>query len=205
MIVRNLVEDLADGEILAELLKQLRPQAIPKLIEGTTEKAKLVNLEHIKYERTGDATKTIATKVTSDEPESTDKLSEVTGEPYRIVLGPDEFDEVYGSDEKRPELIKKLLTFASAELSWMHDGAPDLDVARKCSDFDDGVNFILLVGTLGSFFVPMNQYNYRPNNDTHKASIGITSLHNVQFAISLLRDLGADTSRIRAEGKISVS
>ncbi|PIK51791.1 putative beta-parvin-like isoform X3 [Apostichopus japonicus] len=100
----------------------------------------------------------------------------------------DAFDTLFDHAPDKLNVVKKsLVTFANKHLNKLHIEVTDLD-----NQFDDGVFFILLMGLLEGYFVPLHCYHMTPENFEEK-------VHNVNFAFELMEDAGLPKAKARAE------
>ena len=69
-----------------------------------------------------------------------------------------------------------------------------MQVTDLALQFHDGVYLILLLGSLGDFYVPMNQYHLTPISDAMK-------VQNAEVCLQLLEKMGLSRNGINARGK----
>ncbi|KAJ3147248.1 hypothetical protein HDU86_008084 [Geranomyces michiganensis] len=131
-------------------------------------------------------------KITGDDVKSTGM------EPVELVLGtkedgtggvavaaePDAFDKLFAQPEKIAEVTKLLLEFINSQLEVLNIRLNNLIKV-------EGVYLILLIGTLGNFFVPLHHYTLTPSTLAAK-------IENARFALSMMSDLNIDITRINA-------
>lgn len=105
----------------------------------------------------------------------------------------DAFDTLFDHAPDKLNVVKKsLVTFANKHLNKLNIEVTDLD-----SQFDDGVFFILLMGLLEGYFVPIHCYHMTPSNFEEK-------VHNVNFAFELMEDAGLSKAKARAEDIVNL-
>lgn len=92
----------------------------------------------------------------------------------------DAIDDLFDlNDPERIQLVQeKLIQFINKHLRGINIQVTDLAL-----QLHDGVYIILLMGCLGGFYVPMNQYHLTPINDDMK-------VRNAEVCIELLEKLG---------------
>ncbi|KAI8824816.1 uncharacterized protein EV422DRAFT_234264 [Fimicolochytrium jonesii] len=95
---------------------------------------------------------------------------------------PDAFDKLFAMPEKMPEVTKLLLEFLNSQLEGLNIRLNTL-AKLEC------VYLILLIGTMGNFFVPLHHYALTPTTLAAK-------IDNAKFAISMMSDLEIDVTRI---------
>ncbi|XP_057312668.1 alpha-parvin-like [Hydractinia symbiolongicarpus] len=98
----------------------------------------------------------------------------------------DAFDTLFDHAPEKLVVVKKSLQgFVNKHLSKL-----DLQIINLDTQFSDGVNFILLIGLLEGYFVPLHLFYMTPQSFDHK-------VHNVQFAMELVQDAGLQKPRIK--------
>ncbi|XP_004346738.1 hypothetical protein CAOG_05053 [Capsaspora owczarzaki ATCC 30864] len=100
----------------------------------------------------------------------------------------DVIDDLFeANDPERLQLIQeKLVQFVNNHLRKISVQVTDLAL-----QFHDGVYLILLLGSLGDFYVPMNMYHLTPINDDMK-------VHNAEVCLQLLEKMGLSRNGIYA-------
>ena len=68
-----------------------------------------------------------------------------------------------------------------------------IQVQDLAKQFQDGSAFLLLIGKLGNFFIPLQRYYLSPSSAEEK-------LHNVLLAIRLLSSMGLSATKWNAQG-----
>jgi len=91
----------------------------------------------------------------------------------------DAFDELFepGAEAKLETVKKLLLTFVNKHLEKI-----GVQISNIGNQFHDGVYLIMLIGSLGNFFVPLYNYHIAPTTTEMK-------VHNVTFAFKLMDTL----------------
>jgi len=89
------------------------------------------------------------------------------------------FDDLFepGSEAKLDTVKKLLLGFVNKHLIKL-----GVQISNFGNQFHDGVYLIMLIGSLGNFFVPLYNYNIAPTSTEMK-------IHNVTFAFKLVDSL----------------
>ncbi|KAJ3293340.1 hypothetical protein HK104_004538 [Borealophlyctis nickersoniae] len=100
---------------------------------------------------------------------------------------PDAFDKLFDSTERMKEVTRLLLEFVNTHLEGLNIRINNLTKLESAF-------LVLLIGSLGDFFVPVYFYDLTPGSTAAK-------LENVRFAISMMAELGIDVKRINASGK----
>ncbi|XP_047141160.1 alpha-parvin isoform X1 [Hydra vulgaris] len=97
----------------------------------------------------------------------------------------DAFDTLFDHAPEKLAVVKKSLQgFVNKHLSKL-----DLQIQNLDTQFNDGVNFILLIGLLEGYFVPLYQFHMTPQSSHQK-------VHNVQFSLQLIEDAGLQKPRV---------
>lgn len=105
----------------------------------------------------------------------------------------DAFDTLFDHAPDKLNVVKKsLVTFANKHLNKLNIEVSDLD-----NQFDDGVFFILLLGLLEGYYVPLHCYHMTPESFEEK-------VHNVNFAFELMEDAGLPKAKARAEDIVNL-
>lgn len=92
----------------------------------------------------------------------------------------DDFDSLVDTAPEKIHHVKRnLLQFANSLLCKVSIQVENLD-----TDFCNGINFILLIGLIQGFFVPLHEYNYKSVDTEEK------KLKNVTLALELLDEMG---------------
>jgi len=79
-----------------------------------------------------------------------------------------------GSEAKLETVKKLLLGFVNKHLVKM-----GIQISNVANQFHDGVYLIMLIGSLGNYFVPLYNYHIAPTSTEMK-------MHNVTFAFKLI-------------------
>ena len=66
----------------------------------------------------------------------------------------------------------------------------DLQIEELDKQFSDGVNFILLIGLLEGYFVPLHLYSMTPQSEEEK-------VNNVKLGMELIQDAGLQKPRVK--------
>jgi len=100
----------------------------------------------------------------------------------------DAFDTLFDHAPEKLVVVKKSLQgFVNKHLSKL-----DLHIQNLDNQFSDGVNFILLIGLLEGYYVPLHLFSMTPNSFDQK-------VHNVEFALQLVEDAGLPKPRSKPE------
>ncbi|XP_063970796.1 beta-parvin-like isoform X1 [Lytechinus pictus] len=100
----------------------------------------------------------------------------------------DAFDTLFDHAPDKLNVVKKsLIAFANKHLNKLNLEVLDLD-----NQFHDGVFFILLMGLLEGYYVPLHCYHMTPTTFEEK-------VHNVNLALDLMDDAGLPKAKARAE------
>ncbi|XP_038048958.1 beta-parvin-like isoform X1 [Patiria miniata] len=105
----------------------------------------------------------------------------------------DAFDTLFDHAPDKLNVVKKsLISFANKHLNKINLEVTDLD-----NQFHDGVYFILLMGLLEGYYVPLYHYHVTPTLFEEK-------VHNVSFALDLMDDAGLPKAKARAEDVVNL-
>lgn len=105
----------------------------------------------------------------------------------------DAFDTLFDHAPDKLNVVKKsLIAFANKHLNKLNLEVMDLD-----SQFHDGVFFILLMGLLEGYYVPLHCYHMTPTTFEEK-------VHNVNLALDLMDDAGLPKAKARAEDVVNL-
>ncbi|KAI0218915.1 Beta-parvin [Lamellibrachia satsuma] len=122
-------------------------------------------------------------------------LEEITG-TNEVISGTferDAFDTLFDHAPDKLNVVKRsLINFASRHLNKIN-----LEVTELESQFHDGVYFVLLVGLLEGYFVPLYSFHLTPTDFEQK-------VHNVNFAFQLMMDAGLPQPKARAEDIVNL-
>ncbi|XP_072164601.1 beta-parvin-like [Diadema setosum] len=105
----------------------------------------------------------------------------------------DAFDTLFDHAPDKLNVVKKsLISFANKHLNKLNLEVMDLD-----TQFHDGVFFILLMGLLEGYYVPLHCYHMTPTTFDEK-------VHNVNLALDLMDDAGLPKAKARAEDVVNL-
>ncbi|TPX48402.1 hypothetical protein SeLEV6574_g02057 [Synchytrium endobioticum] len=99
---------------------------------------------------------------------------------------PDAFDKLFEDRDKVAQVSLLIREFVNQKFEGMN-----IEVDHLALEFHDGVYLILLIGTMGHFFVPLNFYHLSPKNAAQK-------LENVRFAFKLMAEMEISTVNFNA-------
>jgi len=98
----------------------------------------------------------------------------------------DAFDTLFDHAPEKLVVVKKSLQgFVNKHLMKL-----DLQIDELDKQFSDGVNFILLIGLLEGYFVPLHLYSMTPQSEDEKVT-------NVKLAMELIQDAGLQKPRVK--------
>uniref|UniRef100_A0A8B9MQI0 Parvin beta n=1 Tax=Accipiter nisus TaxID=211598 RepID=A0A8B9MQI0_9AVES len=101
----------------------------------------------------------------------------------------DAFDTLFDHAPDKLSVVKKsLITFVNKHLNKLN-----LEVTELETQFADGVYLVLLMGLLEDYFVPLHNFYLTPESFDQK-------VHNVSFAFELMQDGGLKKPKARPEG-----
>jgi len=104
----------------------------------------------------------------------------------------DAFDTLFDHAPEKLSVVKKSLQgFVNKHL-----GKLSLEVSNLDKQFHDGVYFILLIGLLEGYFVPLHLFYLTPKGFDQK-------VHNVEFALELLQDAGLGKPKAKPQDIVS--
>ncbi|XP_078719660.1 beta-parvin-like isoform X2 [Lampetra fluviatilis] len=192
IIVKNLEEDLYDGQVLQKLLvihsKNL--VAILHLLVALAihYRAPIRLPEHVTIQllvvqkRGGSLqTRQVQEKITTT-------TESMTGRFER-----DAFDTLFDHAPDKLNVVKKsLITFVNKHLNKLN-----LEVTELETQFADGVYLVLLMGLLEGYFVPLYGFYLTPDSFDQK-------VHNVTFAFELMQDGGLGKPKARPEDVVNL-
>uniref|UniRef100_A0A8C5X2F6 Parvin beta n=1 Tax=Malurus cyaneus samueli TaxID=2593467 RepID=A0A8C5X2F6_9PASS len=100
----------------------------------------------------------------------------------------DAFDTLFDHAPDKLSVVKKsLITFVNKHLNKLN-----LEVTELETQFADGVYLVLLMGLLEDYFVPLHNFYLTPESFDQK-------VHNVSFAFELMQDGGLKKPKARPE------
>uniref|UniRef100_A0A8D0B4V1 Parvin, alpha a n=1 Tax=Sander lucioperca TaxID=283035 RepID=A0A8D0B4V1_SANLU len=201
IIVKDLAEDLYDGQVLQKLFEKLEGEKLNVAEVTQSEIAQKQKLQTV-LERINDSlklsTRNIRWNVDSVHAKSIVAilhllvaLSQHFRAPIRL---PDHVSIQIVVVQKREGIlqsrqIQEEITERDA-FDTLFDHAPDkLNVVKK---FADGVYLVLLMGLLEGYFVPLYNFFLTPENFDQK-------VHNVSFSFELMQDGGLERPKPRPE------
>uniref|UniRef100_A0A8D3B1E8 Parvin, alpha a n=1 Tax=Scophthalmus maximus TaxID=52904 RepID=A0A8D3B1E8_SCOMX len=201
IIVKDLAEDLYDGQVLQKLFEKLEGEKLNVAEVTQSEIAQKQKLQTV-LERINDSlklsTRNIRWNVDSVHAKSIVAilhllvaLSQHFRAPIRL---PDHVSIQVVVVQKREGIlqsrqIQEEITERDA-FDTLFDHAPDkLNVVKK---FADGVYLVLLMGLLEGYFVPLYNFFLTPENFDQK-------VHNVSFSFELMQDGGLERPKPRPE------
>uniref|UniRef100_A0A8C8ZEF7 Parvin beta n=1 Tax=Prolemur simus TaxID=1328070 RepID=A0A8C8ZEF7_PROSS len=105
----------------------------------------------------------------------------------------DAFDTLFDHAPDKLSVVKKsLITFVNKHLNKLN-----LEVTELETQFADGVYLVLLVGLLEDYFVPLHNFYLTPDSFDQK-------VHNVSFAFELMLDGGLKKPKARPEDVVNL-
>jgi parvin len=100
----------------------------------------------------------------------------------------DVFDKLFAEAPEKLEAVKRsLCQFANKVLLEL-----DINVNDIGSQFHNGVNFILMMGLLEGYFIPLHLYHYNPTTVDNK-------IDNVRLAFKLMSSCGLDQTKVNPQ------
>jgi len=115
---------------------------------------------------------------------------EITGvqEEFGLRGERDAFDTLFDHAPDKLQVVKKsLLTFVNKHLNKINLEVSDLE-----TQFQDGVDLVLLMGLLEGYFVPLYSFHLTPNSFEQR-------VHNVAFSFELMEQAGLPRPKSRPE------
>uniref|UniRef100_A0A8C1C0T6 Parvin, alpha a n=2 Tax=Cyprinus carpio TaxID=7962 RepID=A0A8C1C0T6_CYPCA len=205
IIVKDLAEDLYDGQVLQKLFEKLEGEKLNVAEVTQSEIAQKQKLQTV-LERINDAlkvsTRSIKWNVDSVHAKSIVailhllvELSQHFRAPIRL---PDHVSIQVVVVQKREGILqsRQVMEKITGNTEYrdafdtLFDHAPDkLNVVKK---FADGVYLVLLMGLLEGYFVPLYNFFLTPENFDQK-------VHNVSFSFELMQDGGLERPKPRPE------
>uniref|UniRef100_A0A8C5FR37 Parvin, alpha a n=1 Tax=Gadus morhua TaxID=8049 RepID=A0A8C5FR37_GADMO len=211
IIVKDLAEDLYDGQVLQKLFEKLEGEKLNVAEVTQSEIAQKQKLQTV-LERINDSikvsTRSIRWNVDSVHAKSIVAilhllvaLSQHFRAPIRlpdhvsiqvVVVQKreerDAFDTLFDHAPDKLNVVKKtLITFVNKHLNKLN-----LEVSELDTQFADGVYLVLLMGLLEGYFVPLYNFFLTPENFDQK-------VHNVSFSFELMQDGGLERPKPRPE------
>uniref|UniRef100_A0A8B9RG99 Parvin alpha n=1 Tax=Astyanax mexicanus TaxID=7994 RepID=A0A8B9RG99_ASTMX len=222
IIVKDLAEDLYDGQVLQKLFEKLEGEKLNVAEVTQSEIAQKQKLQTV-LERINDALK-VSTRNTKWNVDSVHAKSMVAILHLLVALS-----QHFRAPIRLPDHVSiQVVVVQVRALRWTHfcslslerdafdtlfDHAPDklsvvkktlitfvnkhlnklnLEVAELDTQFADGVYLVLLMGLLEGYFVPLYNFFLTPENFEQK-------VHNVSFAFELMQDGGLERPKPRPE------
>uniref|UniRef100_A0A3B4BCC4 Calponin-homology (CH) domain-containing protein n=1 Tax=Periophthalmus magnuspinnatus TaxID=409849 RepID=A0A3B4BCC4_9GOBI len=213
IIVKDLAEDLYDGQVLQKLFEKLEGEKLNVAEVTQSEIAQKQKLQTV-LERINDSlklsTRSIRWNVDSVHAKSIvailhllvalsqhfrapirlpDHVSiQVVVVQVRYSAERDAFDTLFDHAPDKLNVVKKtLITFVNKHLNKLN-----LEVSELDTQFADGVYLVLLMGLLEGYFVPLYNFFLTPENFDQK-------VHNVSFSFELMQDGGLERPKPRPE------
>uniref|UniRef100_A0A1A9VVU8 Calponin-homology (CH) domain-containing protein n=1 Tax=Glossina austeni TaxID=7395 RepID=A0A1A9VVU8_GLOAU len=105
----------------------------------------------------------------------------------------DAFDTLFDCAPEKLTVVKKsLITFVNKHLSKLN-----FEINELSTDFRDGVYLCLLMGLLGGFFVPLQEFHLTPQDADQM-------INNVAFSFNLMQDVGLPRPKARPEDIVNM-
>uniref|UniRef100_A0A8K9XI69 Parvin alpha n=1 Tax=Oncorhynchus mykiss TaxID=8022 RepID=A0A8K9XI69_ONCMY len=204
IIVKDLAEDLYDGQVLQKLFEKLEGEKLNVAEVTQSEIAQKQKLQTV-LERINDSIKVSARSIKWNVDSVHAKsivailhllvaLSQHFRAPIRlpdhvsIQVVRDAFDTLFDHAPDKLNVVKKtLITFVNKHLNKLN-----LEVAELDTQFADGVYLVLLMGLLEGYFVPLYNFFLTPENFEQQ-------VHNVSFSFELMQDGGLERPKPRPE------
>ncbi|KAJ3393148.1 hypothetical protein HDU92_007979 [Lobulomyces angularis] len=217
--VKDITNDMADGQILACLIESLTGDHIVEWETTTSEKGKGLNfMKLVKYlkENLNISEDTTWSRMGIYERDHSSilkllvNLSHVVGANLNLpsnvsiaVMKSITLDGVQKNkttineitaDEslfrvEKTDLLDEFDEFVNDQLNPIK-----IQVNNLMEDLENGINLIILTGIVGNFFVQIDYFN---QNKTTK-SLAVSKLENVKFALSLMSSIGINVSKFSA-------
>uniref|UniRef100_A0A673GIU4 Protein-methionine sulfoxide oxidase mical2b-like n=1 Tax=Sinocyclocheilus rhinocerous TaxID=307959 RepID=A0A673GIU4_9TELE len=212
IIVKDLAEDLYDGQVLQKLFEKLEGEKLNVAEVTQSEIAQKQKLQTV-LERINDAlkvsTRSIKWNVDSVHAKTPIRLPDhvsiqvvVVQKREGILQSRQVMEKITGNTEakilaeltflNKPDhicicFLQTLITFVNKHLNKLN-----LEVAELDTQFADGVYLVLLMGLLEGYFVPLYNFFLTPENFDQK-------VHNVSFSFELMQDGGLERPKPRPE------
>uniref|UniRef100_A0A8C1WX52 Parvin, alpha a n=1 Tax=Cyprinus carpio TaxID=7962 RepID=A0A8C1WX52_CYPCA len=211
IIVKDLAEDLYDGQVLQKLFEKLEGEKLNVAEVTQSEIAQKQKLQTV-LEKINDAlkvsTRSIKWNVDSVHTKSVVAILHLLVELSQHFRAPirlpdhvsiqvvvvqvcnqrDAFDTLLDHAPDKLNVVKKtLITFVNKHLNKLN-----LEVAELDTQFADGVYLVLLMGLLEGYFVPLYNFFLTPENFDQK-------VHNVSFSFELMQDGDLERPKPRPE------
>uniref|UniRef100_A0A5G2R583 Parvin alpha n=1 Tax=Sus scrofa TaxID=9823 RepID=A0A5G2R583_PIG len=207
IIVKDLAEDLYDGQVLQKLFEKLESEKLNVAEVTQSEIAQKQKLQTV-LEKINETLKlpprSIKWNVDSVHAKSLVAilhllvaLSQYFRAPIRlpdhvsiqvVVVQVNAFDTLFDHAPDKLNVVKKtLITFVNKHLNKLN-----LEVTELETQFADGVYLVLLMGLLEGYFVPLHSFFLTPDSFEQKVL-------NVSFAFELMQDGGLEKPKPRPE------
>uniref|UniRef100_A0A9J8AHN8 Parvin, alpha b n=1 Tax=Cyprinus carpio carpio TaxID=630221 RepID=A0A9J8AHN8_CYPCA len=204
IIVKDLAEDLYDGQVLQKLFENLEGEKLNVTEVTQCEIGQKQKLQTV-LEKINDTLKVSSRNIKWNVDSVHAKnivailhllvaLSQHFRAPIRlpdhvsIQVVRDAFDTLFDHAPDKLNVVKKtLITFVNKHLNKLN-----LEVSELETQFADGVYLVLLMGLLEGYFVPLYNFFLIPENFDHK-------VHNVSFSFELMQDGNMEKPKPRPE------
>uniref|UniRef100_A0A8C7RXV4 Parvin alpha n=1 Tax=Oncorhynchus mykiss TaxID=8022 RepID=A0A8C7RXV4_ONCMY len=175
IIVKDLAEDLYDGQVLQKLFEKLEGERLNVAEVTQSEIAQKQKLQTV-LEKINDTLKVSIRNI---------KWTIDFSLPLHYYYA---FDTLFDHAPDKLNVVKKtLITFVNKYLNKLN-----LEVSELDTQFADGVYLVLLMGLLEGYFVPLFNFFLTPEHFDQK-------VHNVAFSFELMQDGGLEKPKPRAE------
>uniref|UniRef100_A0AAY5L841 Calponin-homology (CH) domain-containing protein n=1 Tax=Esox lucius TaxID=8010 RepID=A0AAY5L841_ESOLU len=204
IIVKDLAEDLYDGQVLQKLFEKLEGEKLNVAEVTQSEIAQKQKLQTV-LERINDSIK-VSTRGIRWNVDSVHAKSIVAILHLLVALSQHFRAPIRLPDHVSVQVVvvqvlytlvwatsglsvvkKTLITFVNKHLNKLN-----LEVAELDTQFADGVYLVLLMGLLEGYFVPLYHFFLTPENFDQK-------VHNVSFSFELMEDGGLERPKPRPE------
>uniref|UniRef100_A0A3P8SHA0 Parvin, alpha a n=1 Tax=Amphiprion percula TaxID=161767 RepID=A0A3P8SHA0_AMPPE len=186
IIVKDLAEDLYDGQVLQKLFEKLEGEKLNVAEVTQSEIAQKQKLQTV-LERINDSLK-LSTRNIRWNVDSVHAKSIVAILHLLVALS-----QHFRAPIRLPDHVSIQVVVVQVKrdaFDTLFDHAPDkLNVVKK---FADGVYLVLLMGLLEGYFVPLYNFFLTPENFDQK-------VHNVSFSFELMQDGGLERPKPRPE------
>uniref|UniRef100_A0A670XVP0 Parvin beta n=1 Tax=Pseudonaja textilis TaxID=8673 RepID=A0A670XVP0_PSETE len=214
IIVKQLEEDVYDGQVLQKLLEKLAGQKL-NVAEVTQseigQKQKLQTVLEAVYDLLRPHGWTIKWSVDLIHGKNLVSIlhllvamamhfranirlpEHVSVQVVVVKVERDAFDTLFDHAPDKLSVVKKsLITFVNKHLNKLN-----LEVSELESQFADGVYLVLLMGLLEDYFVPLHHFFLTPESFDQK-------VHNVSFSFELMQDAGLKKPKARPEDVVNL-
>uniref|UniRef100_A0AAY5LA18 Calponin-homology (CH) domain-containing protein n=1 Tax=Esox lucius TaxID=8010 RepID=A0AAY5LA18_ESOLU len=187
IIVKDLAEDLYDGQVLQKLFEKLEGEKLNVAEVTQSEIAQKQKLQTV-LERINDSIK-VSTRGIRWNVDSVHAKSIVAILHLLVALSQHFRAPIRLPDHVSVQVVvvQTLITFVNKHLNKLN-----LEVAELDTQFADGVYLVLLMGLLEGYFVPLYHFFLTPENFDQK-------VHNVSFSFELMEDGGLERPKPRPE------